>query len=106
MIIVNRIAELIIKYRNSDLTKEELTELRQWLARRDEHVLLFCDLTNDNYLYAECARMLEGDIASSWKKIEQQLFNTLSHTPPREEMPREIPPEKTGGSSPALKQTI
>ena len=60
MIIVNRVAELIIKYRSSDLTKAELQELGDWLGQSFEHLYLFRDLTDDDYLCGECARATQA----------------------------------------------
>jgi hypothetical protein len=106
MIIVNRIVELIVKYRSSDLTKKERRELREWLDQGNGHYQLFCELNDDKYLYDECAKMLEGDKAASWKQIEQKIFNTLSDAPPFEEMPEVGLPEIPGSSPPALKQKV
>jgi hypothetical protein len=78
MIILNRITELIIKYRNSSIASDERKELHQWVARRTEHFLLFLDLIDDDYLHKECIIMLEGDKNANWKKIEQKILPTLS----------------------------
>jgi hypothetical protein len=81
MIILNRIAELIIKFRNSSISTDELKELYQWVAQRFEHFELFREMTNDEYLHKACAIIMEGDKRANWKKIEQKIFRTLSDVP-------------------------
>lgn len=80
MIIHNRIAELIIKYRASDITQDERMELSQWITERDSHFQLFMELLDDNYLHMECEKMLGGNREANWKKIEQKILPTLSDT--------------------------
>ena len=78
MIILNRIAELIIKYRNSNINVDELGELGKWVAQHTDHFLLFLELIDDDYLHNACTIMMEGDRQSNWKKIEQKILKALS----------------------------
>jgi hypothetical protein len=81
MIILNRIAELIIKYRNNCITPEERNELSKWLGQRTENFLLFLELIDDEYLHQACTIMFEGDKNTNWKKIEQKISQTLTDEP-------------------------
>jgi hypothetical protein len=101
MIIHNRIAELIIKYRADDITPDEEMELSQWIARRDSHFQLFLELTDDNYLHMECEKMLEGNREANWKKIEQKILPALSHVYSNATLSEDDLPAPAGGSSKA-----
>jgi hypothetical protein len=101
MIIHNRIAELIIKYRDNDITPDERMELSQWIAGRESHFQLFLELTDDNYLCMECEKMLAGDRETNWKKIEQKILPTLSQVYSNATLSEDDLPAGPGGSSTA-----
>jgi hypothetical protein len=73
MIFLTREAELIIKYRNNKMSEDEITELGLWLQKCEANLLLFLELTDDNYLRGECGTMMEGDQEADWKKLEKRL---------------------------------
>jgi hypothetical protein len=94
MIILNRIAELIIKYRNNSISPAETNELNNWVEQRTENFLLFLELIDDEYLHKASAAMFEGDKNTNWKKIEQQI----SQPAPAEPCPKaECLPKKRYG---------
>jgi hypothetical protein len=101
MIIHNRIAELIIKYRGNDITQDERRELSTWIAGRDSRLQLFLELIDDNYLHVECEKMLEGDREANWKKIEQKILPALSHVYSNVTLSEDDLPAGPGGSSKA-----
>jgi hypothetical protein len=101
MIIHNRIAQLIIKYRGNDITQEERKELSQWVSERDGNFLLFLELIDDEYLHGECEKLMEGDRQANWKKIEQKILPALSNDFSNAANPVVDLPAQAGGSSQA-----
>jgi hypothetical protein len=77
MIILNRIAELIIKYRNNSISLAERNELTSWVGQCTENFLLFLELIDDEYLHKACTVMFEGDKNANWKKIEQKISQSV-----------------------------
>lgn len=79
VIIVNRIAEIIIKCRNNSITSEEQIELDLWVVQHDDHMPLLQQLKDDDYLCSECAKMRAGNQASNWKKIKKHIFSAITN---------------------------
>lgn len=73
MIFLTREAELIIKYRNNDMSEAEIMELCVWLHNCEANLLLFLELTDDDHLREECGVMMEGKKEGGWKELEQRL---------------------------------
>lgn len=74
-ILIQRIAALIVRRLQGDLTPAEESELQEWIQGSDENRELFARLTNDQTLQQELIEFYESK-ENVWNKIEAGISNT------------------------------
>src|SRR5690349_4642811 len=68
-IFINRIAELIVKHLNGELTVTEEQELNNWINRSEKEKTFFAQVTNSEYITEQLEQLYSYDKEKGWDKL-------------------------------------